>query len=248
MINFFRKIRRQLLDDNKSVKYIRYAIGEILLVVIGILIALQVNSWNETKQEERLAREYLKSLRSDLVKDTTNIQNLYPTIQYWIEDWNQFKRKTENPKLTEKSLIQLAQYEFDPSRPLPSTYNKTTFTTLLSTGHIRLIPVQLVEDILNYYALKEANQAEQITRESVYQSTLSSFTEKYAFEAIEHLQDGPLIQELIWNDVDPKDLAPRLSRLIKIKGGILSIKKTELDSLLSKGTELIEKLDSHLAH
>ncbi|MFC2148492.1 hypothetical protein ACFLR9_07990 [Bacteroidota bacterium] len=46
MINFFRKIRKQLSNDNKPLKYMRYAFGEIVLVVIGILIALQINNWN----------------------------------------------------------------------------------------------------------------------------------------------------------------------------------------------------------
>jgi len=49
MINFFRKIRKQFADDNKPLKYMRYAIGEIVLVVIGILIALQINNWNEDR-------------------------------------------------------------------------------------------------------------------------------------------------------------------------------------------------------
>ncbi len=46
MIPFFRKIRKKMADDNKPLKYMRYAIGEIVLVVIGILIALQINTWN----------------------------------------------------------------------------------------------------------------------------------------------------------------------------------------------------------
>ena len=50
MIKFFRKIRQNLLMDNKTSKYIKYAIGEILLVVIGILIALSINNWNENKK------------------------------------------------------------------------------------------------------------------------------------------------------------------------------------------------------
>ena len=52
MINFFRKIRKQFADDNKPVKYMRYAIGEILLVVIGILIALSINNWNQKRITE----------------------------------------------------------------------------------------------------------------------------------------------------------------------------------------------------
>ena len=50
MINFFRKIRKKLADDNKPLKYVHYAIGEIVLVVIGISIALQINNWNEERK------------------------------------------------------------------------------------------------------------------------------------------------------------------------------------------------------
>jgi len=49
MIKFFRKIRQNLLLENKTAMYFKYAIGEIILVVIGILIALRINNWNETK-------------------------------------------------------------------------------------------------------------------------------------------------------------------------------------------------------
>ena len=50
MIKFFRKIRQRLLTENKFSKYLIYAIGEIILVVIGILIALQINNWNENRK------------------------------------------------------------------------------------------------------------------------------------------------------------------------------------------------------
>ena len=52
MIKFFRKIRQNLLMENKTGKYFKYAIGEIVLVVIGILIALQINNWNEKHQAQ----------------------------------------------------------------------------------------------------------------------------------------------------------------------------------------------------
>ena len=50
MIKFFRKIRQNLLSEDKTVKYLKYAIGEIMLVVIGIVIALQINNWNENRK------------------------------------------------------------------------------------------------------------------------------------------------------------------------------------------------------
>jgi hypothetical protein len=58
MIKFFRKIRRQLFSENKFSKYLLYAIGEILLVVIGILIALSINNWNE-KGKKKTQSEHI---------------------------------------------------------------------------------------------------------------------------------------------------------------------------------------------
>jgi len=67
MINFFRKIRRQLANDNKPLKYLRYAIGEIVLVVIGILIALQVNNWNEERKEKIQEQRILVGLHNEFL-------------------------------------------------------------------------------------------------------------------------------------------------------------------------------------
>jgi len=66
MINFFRKIRKKLADDNKPLKYARYAIGEILLVVIGILIALQINAWNTDRLNRIKEQEHLSQLTREL--------------------------------------------------------------------------------------------------------------------------------------------------------------------------------------
>jgi len=62
MIKFFRQIRKTLLMENKTSKYLKYAIGEIVLVVIGILIALQVNNWNENQKTKATEQTILKSL------------------------------------------------------------------------------------------------------------------------------------------------------------------------------------------
>ena len=56
MIPFYRKIRKNLADDNQFFKYSRYAIGEILLVVVGILIALQINNWHKANEKNEIGR------------------------------------------------------------------------------------------------------------------------------------------------------------------------------------------------
>ena len=76
MINFFRKIRKKMADDNKPMKYMRYAIGEIILVVIGILIALSINNWNEKRIEKGIEKEVYENLLGTLQRDSLELINI----------------------------------------------------------------------------------------------------------------------------------------------------------------------------
>ena len=74
MINFFRKTRKKLADDNKFLKYSRYAIGEIVLVMVGILLALQVNNWNELKKERLIEQKLLRALKEEINSNINQIE------------------------------------------------------------------------------------------------------------------------------------------------------------------------------
>jgi hypothetical protein len=74
MIKFFRKIRQRLLTENKFSKYLIYAIGEIVLVMIGILLALQVNNWNENRKAKIQELKILQNLKKSLEKDSKYTQ------------------------------------------------------------------------------------------------------------------------------------------------------------------------------
>ena len=74
MLRFFRNIRQKLAAENKVMAYLRYAIGEILLVMIGILLALQVNNWNEKRKQSELETVYISRLVSDIQQDTMNVR------------------------------------------------------------------------------------------------------------------------------------------------------------------------------
>lgn len=82
MIKFFRHIRKSLLEQNKMGKYFKYAIGEIILVVIGILIALQINNWNEKQKQNKEEQRVLNNIKKDILKDTVQLnRNIKTTIK-----------------------------------------------------------------------------------------------------------------------------------------------------------------------
>jgi len=83
MLTFFRKIRKSLLDSGSVKRYLLYAIGEIALVVIGILIALQINNWNEFKKETDFEHKILNEIRVSLHR---NIDHLNTAIKWNEED------------------------------------------------------------------------------------------------------------------------------------------------------------------
>lgn len=74
MFKFFNNIRHDLLNKGETVKYLRYAIGEIVLVVIGILIALSIDNWNDNRHDREAEKNYYRNLRQELQDDRRNIE------------------------------------------------------------------------------------------------------------------------------------------------------------------------------
>ena len=99
MIKFFRKIRQELLNKNKVSKYLLYAIGEVLLVVIGILIALQLNNQNELRKQRIVEINILEGIRKDILTDTidlnTNIRGIREGIEVYSFLINHILNKEE---------------------------------------------------------------------------------------------------------------------------------------------------------
>ena len=81
MLKFFSKIRQKLLSENKISKYLLYAIGEIALVVIGILIAVKINNWNEAKKKKEVEIEILSQFKEDLKDDIESINR----VDLWVQ-------------------------------------------------------------------------------------------------------------------------------------------------------------------
>ena len=148
MLRFFRQIRQRLLTDNKFSKYLLYAVGEILLVVIGILIALQVNNWNINKENRKEEIYYLQKLKLNLQQDTTYVRERLRGIHQGLSLLDSLETEIKNPLKTSfdnrfLTTILFALYGFSPQT--------STFDNLKATGKLNLIANQILVDSLFVY-------------------------------------------------------------------------------------------------
>jgi len=152
MIKFFRKIRKQLLTENKFSKYLLYAIGEIILVVIGILIALGVNNWNQEKKDHHLGENYLLRIHRDLVQDTTNFRNIIAYNNNLRKDIkgllvNLYDGVDNIEQVHDMSVI------YDKALDQVFSPNDNTYRGMISSGTLGLIEnLELKEEIIDLYS------------------------------------------------------------------------------------------------
>ncbi|WP_223033791.1 DUF6090 family protein [Hanstruepera marina] len=151
MIKFFRNIRKNLLNKGKTSKYLKYAIGEIVLVVIGILIALAINKWNQKIQESKQGKVLLERIHHDLVQDTLLFRKTVEKNVVIREDIKHFLN-TMYSGVENKKQVEKMSATFDKALDQIFSYNKTTYNSIMSTGSINLINnPKLKDDILELY-------------------------------------------------------------------------------------------------
>ncbi|MBM1107063.1 hypothetical protein JQC67_13000 [Aurantibacter crassamenti] len=140
MLKFFRRIRQRLLSENKFSQYLLYAIGEIILVVIGILIALQINNRNNFNEQRSLEKEYLVSLQSEF---ETNLHKIDASIQ---ENKNRIASLDYLLTLFDKNVLdtvnsQLISQKFAPIVGSEISYVPATgvLNDIISSGKLNII-------------------------------------------------------------------------------------------------------------
>lgn len=152
MIKFFRRIRQQLLSQNKFSKYLLYAIGEIVLVVIGILIALQLNNWNEDRKQKVKERSYLKELKSSLKKDSIQITEVIEfnaaklkVVRNMMSIFSEGLSNDERMRIFVENSSDFVHYNvFEPSA--------TVFNNMVSAETINMIrDNELKKELSSYY-------------------------------------------------------------------------------------------------
>ena len=150
MIKFFRHIRQKLIMENKTSKYFKYAIGEIILVVIGILIALQINNWNEQRISNKQSISYMKSLLGDIKSDVIQYN---ANIESYTTDITNNKRLFINNDykiLDADSILKLVNIFYQPNKTTKQTYEK-----IKNAGLAESLATDIVNKAVNdYYNLE----------------------------------------------------------------------------------------------
>ena len=149
MIKFFRKIRQDLLSKGKTGKYLKYAIGEIVLVVFGILIALQINNWNERRKIQSNQEKYLTLLKTEAENNLKEIRNTKNAVsemnikQIVLYNLINIKQDTVTEKHLSESLFRIVSnlYKFK--------YENSALSDLKSSGNLK----NILNDSLRKYLI-----------------------------------------------------------------------------------------------
>jgi len=162
MIPFFRKIRKTLADDNKPIKYLRYAIGEIILVVIGILIALQINNWNENRKNKVFEKEILTQIQENLKNDKLALEEIVTNFSKAVKSSEKILNSQESQKTQDSINIWLgAIIQFDRFQPLTNAYEvlKSNGLDKISNKKLRFLLGRYYDDEASHM-IKSTNDIE----------------------------------------------------------------------------------------
>jgi hypothetical protein len=146
MIKLFRKIRQKMLTENKFSKYLLYAIGEILLVVIGILIALQINNQNDLKKARAKEVHYLANIKTDLKINIQELDNYILVRTQIIDAANTILKHIDGKPiddLEEFNALGVPIYNWEKFHQ-----NNNTFKELVSSGNLALISNDSIKNTL----------------------------------------------------------------------------------------------------
>lgn len=248
MITFFRKIRATLLAEGKTAKYLKYAIGEILLVVIGILIAVQINNWNETRKVDLREISFLINMSDEIKSDIKYFiknDSLYASYESDSEEAidKLYQAKTINDIIIVDSLFNFKW------RNLP--VNRRTYDEMISTGSFYTLKNKILRNkISDYYHYVESQQyyIEKIndqSQERIRNPELNSFHFLLNPNSIAHSDYNQIDTGWIGNVNSPTYLA-LIQFYITTQGTVNRYRRSAYKGILDRSNELLNEIENEL--
>ncbi len=240
MLRFFRQIRKKLMEQNKVHTYLFYALGEIFLVVIGILIALQINNWNEKQVQKQQLNEYIGSIignvQSDIIKlreDATRRDTLRATNRRARINFQNGVYNIEELKIAEQFF-----YEFY------FTPNRSGYEALTNSGFIGKFSNTRIDSLLNdYYVGLDDIHEREVSYNTVIENVEFQFRTMYPAVRYHYLMQNRSLSE--------KEEAELLLyfKSNEFQAGLLRTSQQPTwfyYSMIDTGEELIKELEGYI--
>ncbi len=227
-----------MLTENKFSKYLLYAFGEIVLVMLGILLALQVNNWNEAKKKEHLKNEYKAALKNDYIKDTTQLNDRFIYNEKIIDSISEMKEELETtPFSNSEEVLSIMKKLYRINMRTVNTYNNNSFNLLISSGNIDLLDKEIREAIMELNRLQLYEQEVSLINRERMVIIYSNFNLKYP------PLDFPnkSVEQLFWKGTNTDELPKDLFHLINVRADAI-FRYLQLSKEVLQQTNVVLKL------
>lgn len=184
MLFIIKNIRRKLTQNNKVGTYLLYAFGEIVLVVLGILIAVSIDGKREENKEQAKVQMILKDIKNDLQADIDELSAHHLKMITVLSRFDSVKLRLQHDTSTVYTLKKIAQEDFNYAASTFPSLNDQTYNMIYSTGELSLIPDSLYRELKEYYDLNTKLRRD-----------LSTFLHLYLVKISEHLGQFPVNSE-----------------------------------------------------
>ena len=183
MLHFFRKMRKILIPENRFGRYFFYAVGEIVLVVIGILIALNINNWNTNNQETKELQNHLKNIQNNLQADIFSIEE----VRTFRDSSGIFSQNYL--RIAQKDIITIVDFNSIQNSKYKVYFDnyfkahKSGFETLKNSGFWGKLSGTSLEMNINkyYYLVEKINEREESLNNTIENLEIVAFTNNYNF-------------------------------------------------------------------
>ena len=248
MIKFFRKIRKSLVTENKFTKYLIYAIGEIILVVIGILIALQINNWNTDKVNRKKSFAVIGSINEDIMRDTALINKYIVSAKEEVAHIEKIEKRITKDDINLDSIIHIAKYEFSYFWTSQPQYSRNTYESIIASGYIENIPESLRLVLKSYYDNQEYRVDIINKLNDQYRIRFDDFSQHYSvkIKRIGQERQYTKLENVSWQNVSAKHLFPRFNTLTNAKGILWKSQLSILRRTFNESEEVMKEIDLYL--
>ncbi|MEG9328409.1 DUF6090 family protein [Salinimicrobium catena] len=243
MINFLKKIRENALKKKKLKRYFSYAIGEIILVVTGILIALQLNYWNERRKLENRKELYVQLIISDLQSDLKDLETKISFAKQDSIKLSQLKNRISSSEATVDTLINIYRTDFNPRIASAVDYNTTTIDALEASGDINLFPPEIIAPLTNLQKRRRADFEYAVQNLEQYKLSINMVVKKFPAQGFHGSMaaSSPMAKK-VWDNIDEADFISDINGLITTKFITVQLYLTSTRIIEKKTKDVLEQL------